>query len=51
MDNGLGQFLTYLIWIVAILTAGYLLFFLGRMFMDWGAGLVRFKNRIRRRFR
>ena len=48
MDNGLGQFLKYLLWIVGILTAGYILFFIFRMLTDFKDGMVRLKNKILR---
>lgn len=51
MDNGLGQFLKYLLWIVGILTGGYILYFIFKMLTDFKDGIVRFKNKILRYLR
>ncbi|MBI3364517.1 MAG: hypothetical protein HY033_06370 [Ignavibacteriae bacterium] len=42
----LNQFLTCLFWIVAVLTACYLVVFALRLFDDVRAGLTRLKKRI-----
>jgi hypothetical protein len=51
MDNGLGLFLKYLLWIVGILTTGYILFFIYKMLAEFKDGMVRLKNKILRLLR